>query len=90
MIVEKIARVYNAQTGDCVRVLETETDIDELIGISFDKEGFNVYGCSRDGLLVTWTWENGAVLREFVSNTHNDLPISLSSLNFAYIFVTLR
>ncbi|XP_073955806.1 WD repeat-containing protein l(2)05287 [Choristoneura fumiferana] len=65
VIVEKIARVYNVQTGDCVRVLETETNIDELIGICFDKEGFNVYGCSRDGLLITWTWEKGAVLREF-------------------------
>ncbi|KAI8436773.1 hypothetical protein MSG28_010239 [Choristoneura fumiferana] len=68
VIVEKIARVYNVQTGDCVRVLETETNIDELIGICFDKEGFNVYGCSRDGLLITWTWEKGAVLREFVSS----------------------
>lgn len=65
VIVENIVRVYCVETGDLVRTLEADTDIDELIGICFDKDGYNLYGCSRSGMLITWTLESGTVLREF-------------------------
>lgn len=68
IIVENIVRVYNIQTGDCVRTLETESPINELITIQFPQnEDYNLYGCSDRGTITIWTWENGAVLRETVS-----------------------
>lgn len=69
VIVENIVRVYNLETGDCVRTLETESAIDDLIAIEFpDNEGYNLYGCSSTGHVTIWTWEKGAVLREMVSS----------------------
>ncbi|XP_072949179.1 WD repeat-containing protein 75 [Epargyreus clarus] len=65
IIVENIVRVYNIQTGDCVRTLESETPINELVAIEFpENEDYNLYGCSDCGCVITWTWEKGAVLRE--------------------------
>ncbi|XP_047991028.1 WD repeat-containing protein 75 [Leguminivora glycinivorella] len=65
VIVENIVRIYDVQTGDLVRSLEADSNIDELIGICFDQQGHYLYGCSRCGMLITWTFENGTVLREF-------------------------
>lgn len=68
IIVENVVRVYNIQTGDIVRTLETETSVNELVGIQFpEDEDYNLYSCSDCGCVTTWTWENGAVLRETVS-----------------------
>ncbi|CAH0398369.1 unnamed protein product [Chilo suppressalis] len=64
-IVENVVRVYNIQTGDCVRTLETENPVNDLVGIEFPRdEDYNLYACSKNGSIITWTWENGAVLRE--------------------------
>lgn len=71
MIVENSVRFYNKQTGGCVRTLETESFPGELVAIEFPQnENYNLYGCSVDGCVTVWTWENGAVLREIrlVSN----------------------
>lgn len=68
IIVENIVRVYNIQTGECVRILETESPVNELIAIQFpENEDYNLYGCSDTGYVTVWTWANGAVLRETVS-----------------------
>ncbi|XP_052741260.1 WD repeat-containing protein 75 [Bicyclus anynana] len=65
LIVENVARVYNIQTGDCTRTLETEGSINELVAVQFpEDEDYNLCGCSDNGLVTTWTWEQGAVLRE--------------------------
>ncbi|XP_075977994.1 WD repeat-containing protein l(2)05287 [Anticarsia gemmatalis] len=65
IIVENIVRVYNIQTGDCVRTLETENVAKELIALQFpENDNYNLYGCSDEGVVTIWTWENGAVLRE--------------------------
>ncbi|XP_013165077.1 PREDICTED: WD repeat-containing protein 75 [Papilio xuthus] len=65
LIVENLVRVYNIQTGDCSRTLETETPVRELVAVQFpENEEYNLYGCSNSGCVTIWTWENGAVLRE--------------------------
>ncbi|CAG4955991.1 unnamed protein product [Colias eurytheme] len=65
IIVENTLRVYNIHTGDWVRSLETETPVSSIISAEFpEHQNYNLYGCSNNGLLTTWTWENGAVLRE--------------------------
>ncbi|XP_053609509.1 WD repeat-containing protein 75 [Plodia interpunctella] len=65
VIVEEVVRVYNIQTSDCVRTLETETKVNEIVSIEFpENEDYNLYGCSDMGCVTIWTWENGAVLRE--------------------------
>lgn len=67
MVVEDLARVYNIQTGDCVRTLQTEGSVGQLVGVQFtEDDGYNLYGCSEYGYVTTWTWEQGAVLREIV------------------------
>lgn len=72
MIVENTVRFYNLQTGDCVRTLETETYLEDLVAIEFPQnETYNLYGCSERGCVTVWTWENGAVLREVVRTTSN-------------------
>ncbi|XP_028171263.1 WD repeat-containing protein 75 [Ostrinia furnacalis] len=79
IIVENIVRVYNIQTGDIVRTLETETSVNELVGIQFPAdEDYNLYSCSDCGCVTTWTWENGAVLRE----TKLELPSGTKVLTF--------
>lgn len=66
---ENTVRVYNIQTGDCVRTLETETPVKELVAVQFpENEDYNLYGCSDTGCVTIWTWDSGAVLREIVSN----------------------
>lgn len=61
--------MYNVYTAECVRTLETESDVNELIGLQFpENEDYNLYGCSDTGNVTVWTWENGAVLKEIVSN----------------------
>lgn len=61
-------RVYNIETGDCTRILETEADIKELVAVQFpENEDYNLCGCSERGLVVTWTWQQGVVLRKVVS-----------------------
>lgn len=76
IIVENVVRVYNIQTGDCVRTLETEVTINKLIAIQFpENEGYNLYGCSDTGHVTTWTWENGAVLREIKLRLPNNSTI---------------
>ncbi|XP_050351287.1 WD repeat-containing protein 75-like [Nymphalis io] len=65
IIVENLVRVYSIQTGDCVRTLETEVSINELVSVQFpEDEDYNLYGCSDDGYVTTWSWEQGAVLRK--------------------------
>lgn len=65
MIVENTIRFYNKQTGDCVRTLETESFSGDLVAIEFpSSENYNLYGCSVNGGVTVWTWQNGAVLRE--------------------------
>ncbi|CAB3221912.1 unnamed protein product [Arctia plantaginis] len=65
IIVENIVRVYNIQTGDCVRTLETEIAVKELVAVQFpENEDYNLYGCSHTGYVTIWTWDKGAVLRE--------------------------
>ncbi|CAH0691825.1 unnamed protein product [Spodoptera exigua] len=69
IIVENIVRVYNIQTGECVRILETESPVNEIIAIQFpENEDYNLYGCSDTGYVTIWTWANGAVLREIKLN----------------------
>ncbi|CAH2048612.1 unnamed protein product, partial [Iphiclides podalirius] len=76
LIVENIVRVYNIQTGDCTRTLETETSIQELISVQFlENEDYNLYGCSDKGCVTIWTWEKGAVLREITLQIPNELKI---------------
>lgn len=68
IIVENLVRVYNVQTGDCVRTLETDVSINAIVTVEFpEDEDYNLYGCSDNGHITTWTWEQGAVLREIVS-----------------------
>ncbi|KAH9644848.1 hypothetical protein HF086_007936 [Spodoptera exigua] len=63
IIVENIVRVYNIQTGECVRILETESPVNEIIAIQFpENEDYNLYGCSDTGYVTIWTWTNGAKL----------------------------
>lgn len=65
---ENVVRVYNIQTGDCTRVLETEKPVKELIAIQFpENQDYNLFACSDTGYVIAWTWENGVVLRETVS-----------------------
>ncbi|CAH0585754.1 unnamed protein product [Chrysodeixis includens] len=65
VIVENIVRVYNIFTAECVRTLETENAVNELISLHFpENEDYNLYGCSDTGDVTVWTWENGAVLKE--------------------------
>ncbi|CAG9102281.1 unnamed protein product [Plutella xylostella] len=65
VIVENVVRVYNIQTGDCSRILETEETVKELVSVQFpENDPYNLYGCSDGGQLTVWTWGNGAVLRE--------------------------
>uniref|UniRef100_A0A2H1VX72 SFRICE_002080 n=1 Tax=Spodoptera frugiperda TaxID=7108 RepID=A0A2H1VX72_SPOFR len=79
IIVENIVRVYNIQTGECVRILETESPVNELIAIQFpENEDYNLYGCSDTGYVTVWTWANGAVLRE----TKLNLPTNTKVLTF--------
>ncbi|CAG9786715.1 unnamed protein product [Diatraea saccharalis] len=90
IIVENVVRVYNIQTGDCVRTLETEHPVNELIAIEFPvDEDYNFYGCSKNGCITTWTWENGAVLREtnlaIPENTH---IVSFNLIDSKECFVT--
>ncbi|KAJ8731373.1 hypothetical protein PYW07_004537 [Mythimna separata] len=81
IIVENIVRVYNIQTGECVRTLETESPVNELIAIQFpENEDYNLYGCSDKGYVTTWTWENGAVLREIKLRLPNDARIQTFDL----------
>lgn len=76
VIVENIVRVYNIQTGDCVRFLETESNVNELVGIQFlENEDYNLYGCSEKGCITTWTWDQGAVLREINLNINDDYKV---------------
>ncbi|KAJ0176649.1 hypothetical protein K1T71_007828 [Dendrolimus kikuchii] len=76
VIVENIIRVYNLETGDCVRTLETESAVDDLIAIQFpENEDYNLYGCSSKGYVTIWTWEKGAVLREIKLNIPSDSKI---------------
>lgn len=65
-------RVYNIQTGDCTRILETERPVNELKAIQFpENENYNLFACSDMGYVTAWTWENGVVLRETVSLLHS-------------------
>ncbi|XP_041979122.1 WD repeat-containing protein 75 [Aricia agestis] len=76
VVVENVVRVYNIKTGDCARTLEADSLINELIGVQFaDNENYNLYGCSDDGLVITWTYENGVVLRETKLQLPNNLKI---------------
>lgn len=92
IIVENIVRVYNINTGDCVRTLEAENVIDELIAIEFpENEQYNLYGCSATGWVTAWTWEKGAVLREIKLK----LPYNAKILTFDLVdsnecFVTIN
>ncbi|XP_063383974.1 WD repeat-containing protein 75 [Cydia fagiglandana] len=88
VIVENIVRVYSVETGDLVRTLEADTDIDELIGICFDKDGYNLYGCSRCGMLITWTLESGTVLREFKLKLDNRKVTTFDLLDSGRCFIT--
>ncbi|XP_063536357.1 WD repeat-containing protein 75 [Cydia strobilella] len=88
VIVENIVRVYSVQTGDLVRTLEADTDIDELIGICFDKDGYNLYGCSRCGMLITWTLESGTVLREFKLKVDNRKVTTFDLVDSERCFIT--
>ncbi|KAI5644283.1 WD repeat-containing protein 75 [Phthorimaea operculella] len=79
VIVENVVRVYNIQTGDCARVLETETPVKELVAVQFpENENYYLYGCSDTGCLTTWTWDSGAVLRE----TNLEIPQNMKVLTF--------
>ncbi|CAH0715585.1 unnamed protein product, partial [Brenthis ino] len=79
IVVENLVRVYNIQTGDCTRILETDVSINELIAIQFpDDEDYNLYSCSDNGYVIAWTWEQGAVLRE----TKLQIPENLQVLTF--------
>ncbi|XP_059048482.1 WD repeat-containing protein 75 [Achroia grisella] len=90
VIVENIVRVYNIQTGDCVRSLETETSINELVAIQFpENQDYNLYGCSDRGCVTTWTWEQGAVLREInLKLKHDFIVTSFNMLNNTDCFIT--
>ncbi|XP_060803245.1 WD repeat-containing protein 75 [Amyelois transitella] len=82
VIVENVIRVYNIQTCDCVRTLETESKVNEIVNIEFpDNEDYNLYGCSDNGCVTTWTWEKGAVLRE----TNLKLPPNTRVVTFNMI-----
>ncbi|CAG4982998.1 unnamed protein product [Parnassius apollo] len=82
LIVENIVRVYNIQTGDCSRTLETETSIQALVAVEFPKnEEYNLYGCSDTGCVTIWTFEKGAVLREI----NLQIPKNMKVLTFDLI-----
>ncbi|XP_004932124.1 WD repeat-containing protein 75 [Bombyx mori] len=82
VIVEDIVHVYNVQTCELVRTLESETPIDGFVGIEFPQnEDYNLYGCSKSGLVTIWTWDKGAVLRD----THLQIPANLIVLTFDLI-----
>ncbi|XP_047503571.1 WD repeat-containing protein 75 [Pieris napi] len=90
VIVENLLRVYNVKTGDCTRSLETETPVNTLVGIEFPKkQDYNLYGCSDLGLVITWTWENGAVLREVQLNlpVHANIIYSFNLIDENECFV---
>ncbi|XP_068633206.1 WD repeat-containing protein 75 [Battus philenor] len=79
LIVENIVKVYNIQTGDCSRILETETYVEALVAVQFpENEDYNLYGCSDKGCITIWTWDQGAVLRE----TNLQIPSELKVLTF--------
>ncbi|VVC89341.1 unnamed protein product [Leptidea sinapis] len=79
IIVENIVRVYNLQTTDWCRSLETETPVNNIIGIVFlEDEDYNLYGCSDSGYVTAWTWENGVVLRE----TKLQISANMEALSF--------
>ncbi|KAL0883193.1 hypothetical protein ABMA27_016630 [Loxostege sticticalis] len=90
IIVENVVRVYNIQTGDIVRTLETETSVNELVGIQFpEDEDYNLYSCSDCGCVTTWTWENGAVLRETKLAIPSDTKVlSFDLLDSKECFIT--
>lgn len=84
IVVENLVRVYNIQTGDCTRILETDVSINELIAIQFpDDEDYNLYSCSDNGYVIAWTWEQGAVLRETV-NTFLNMCFIMKLTDFFY------
>ncbi|KAG6443741.1 WD repeat-containing protein 75 [Manduca sexta] len=65
VIAENVVRVYNVRTGDLVRTLETQSNVEELVAIEFpENENYDLYGCSSHGCVTIWTWETGAVIRE--------------------------
>ncbi|KAM3965319.1 WD repeat-containing protein l(2)05287 [Aphomia sociella] len=90
VIVENIVRVYNIQTGDCIRTLETENNVKELVGIQFpENEDYNLCGCSDKGCVTTWTWEQGAVLREINLQIQPDATVTtFNMLNNTECFIT--
>ncbi|XP_045772755.1 WD repeat-containing protein 75 [Maniola jurtina] len=90
IIVENVVRVYNIQTGDCIRTLETEGSINELVAVQFlEDEDYNLYGCSDSGLITTWTWEHGAVLREVQLQIPNFVKVcTFNLINSNECFVT--
>ncbi|KAL4713980.1 hypothetical protein ACJJTC_005611 [Scirpophaga incertulas] len=90
VIVENVIRVYNIQTGDCVRTLETETFVKELIGHNFPaEEDYNLYACSDNGCVTAWTWENGAVLRETIlSLPHGSRVVTFNLMDSKKCFIT--
>ncbi|CAG9561977.1 unnamed protein product [Danaus chrysippus] len=89
VVVEDLARVYNIQTGDCVRTLQTEGSVGHLVGVQFtEDDGYNLYGCSEHGYVTTWTWEQGAVLREIkLSLPHNLKIISFNIVDNNECFI---
>ncbi|CAK1551052.1 unnamed protein product [Leptosia nina] len=89
VIAENVVRVYNVKTADWTRTLETESAVKELIAIEFpEKEDYNLCGCSDRGVVTTWTWENGAVLREVQLQIPNGSKVwSFNLINERICFV---